>query len=100
MLRDSQLCAVCKGIEAIGPDCQFELVHLTLSKLEDNAATCPPCALLLSALQQPYSLNSPLAPGGRSIQAPVAWSRTWGSFTFRIWEGFQMMRRSFADISI
>ncbi|KAH6719667.1 hypothetical protein BKA61DRAFT_220416 [Leptodontidium sp. MPI-SDFR-AT-0119] len=56
-LKDSQLCTVCKSIEVLGLDCHFELVHLPLSRLCDNAATCLLCALLYSALRPPYYTN-------------------------------------------
>jgi hypothetical protein len=82
VLQNHQLCAVCKGIEALGPNCHFELVHLALSKVELNALTCTLCALLLSALKQPYSYNTPLA------SAPS--SDMWGKF----------IRNNFAIISI
>ncbi|KAG4441080.1 hypothetical protein IFR05_003434 [Cadophora sp. M221] len=56
-LRNSQLCAVCKGIEVLGLDCHFELVHLPVSKLRDNSTTCVLCSLLYSALRQSYYTN-------------------------------------------
>ncbi|KAH7360862.1 heterokaryon incompatibility protein-domain-containing protein [Rhexocercosporidium sp. MPI-PUGE-AT-0058] len=56
-LKDSHLCAVCGGIEVLGLDCHFELVHLPLARLRNNSSTCKLCSFLYSALRKSYYAN-------------------------------------------
>ncbi|RYP10336.1 hypothetical protein DL765_008146 [Monosporascus sp. GIB2] len=62
-LQNSQLCTVCRGMEAFGPQCCLEMLHLPLYKIRETAedSQCPLCRIIVAGLEPRYSLNYPVA---------------------------------------
>ncbi|RYP62745.1 hypothetical protein DL771_009590 [Monosporascus sp. 5C6A] len=67
-LQDSQLCAVCRGMEAFGPRCWLEMLHLPLDKISGNAENlqCPLCRIIVAGLEPTFPLNYPVVMSDNS----------------------------------
>ncbi|RYP37566.1 hypothetical protein DL767_002874 [Monosporascus sp. MG133] len=67
-LQNSQLCTVCRGMEAFGPQCSLEMLHLPLDKIWGNAEDlqCPLCRIIVAGLEPTFPLNYPVVMSDNS----------------------------------